>query len=59
MALEHPERWARVVVVFEEVNAEKLPIKTRMQSFQIPSNTEILGTLETAKMDVHDYMRGR
>lgn len=59
MAIEHPERWARAVVVFEEVNEEKLPIRTRQHSFQIPSNTDLLGTLETAKLDVYEFMKGR
>ncbi len=59
MALEHPERWARVVVVYEKVNADGLSIETRNVSYNITSNTEIIGTLEGAKMEVFEYMKGR
>lgn len=59
MALEHPERWARVVVVFEKVNADNLSIQTRSLSYNIKSNTEIIGTLETAKLEVFELMKGR
>ena len=59
MALEHPERFARVVVVFEETNAERHPIKTRQFSYGITTNTDILGTIESAKLELFEYMKGR
>jgi hypothetical protein len=59
MAMEHPTRFARVVVIYEEVNAEGMPIKTRMQSRGIADNTSMLGTLAVAQDDLLDHMKGR
>lgn len=59
MALEHPERWGRLVVIFEKVDADNLSIETRSLSYNVGSNTEKLGTLETAKLEVFEQMKGR
>lgn len=59
MALEHPERWGRVVVVFQKKDAEGYPGAQRMYSRGIQHNTDIMGLLETAKQDLWDYMKGR
>lgn len=57
--MEHPAHWARIVVVLEEVNAEKMPIKTRQYSYGIEHNTDILGTLATAQFELFEFMKGR
>ena len=59
MAREHPERWQRVVVIFEECNAGNQPTKSRMYSRNHDHNTGILGALEGAKLDLWEYMKGR
>lgn len=59
LALENPEKWRRVVVIFEKTNAENMPIETRQFSWGIPSNTDILGTIETAKLELFEHMKGR
>jgi hypothetical protein len=59
MAREHPERWARIVVVLEELNSDGLAYKTRNYSRNIPTNSDILGVLETAQLDIWETMKGR
>lgn len=59
MAMEHPERFARVVVIYEEVNEQRCPVFTRQQSYGIENNTDILGTLECGKLELFEYMKGR
>ena len=59
MAMEHPERWARIVVVLEETNKDNLPVKTRQYSRGIVSNTEIMGMLATAQHELFEFMKGR
>lgn len=59
LAMEHPERWARIVVVFEETNAEKMPIRTKQYSYGIETNTDIMGTLATAQFELFEFMKGR
>ncbi len=58
MALEHPERFARCAIVYEEINETGGAIKTRCQSRGIATNTDLIGSLESAKMDVWAYMNG-
>ena len=58
LALQYPERFQRIVVIFEECDAG-LPTKTRQHSYQIPCNTDILGALEAAKLELFEYMKGR
>lgn len=57
--MEYPERFDRIIVIYEECNKEKLPIQTRMCSRNIPSNTEILGVLESSKLETFEFMKGR
>lgn len=59
LALEHPERFSRVVVIYEEVDEQSRPVLLRSQSYGINSNTDMLGTLEHTKMDLYDHMKGR
>ena len=59
LAMERPERWARIVVIFEKVNEDGAPIETRQFSHGIVHNTDILGTIETAKLELFELMKGR
>ena len=59
MALANPEKWARVVVIFEKVNADGAPIETRQFAHGIAHNTDIMGTIETAKLELFEHMKGR
>lgn len=59
MAREHPERWARIVVIFEEADERGRSAVTRHYERGIDYNTDLLGTLETTKLQVYDYMLGR
>lgn len=59
LALAYPEKFSRVVVVAEEYNAEKRPIKSRLYSWQHDHNTGILGTLTAAQLDLYEHMRWR
>lgn len=59
MAMEFPERFERCVLVYEKCNAEGLPVVTRIQSRGILSNTDVMGTLESAKLELYDFMKGR
>lgn len=58
MAFENPERWAKIAIVFTEMN-ENIPKKTRYHCYGIPSNSELLGQLEVGKLLVFDALRGR
>lgn len=55
LAREHPERWARVVVVFEEADAADI----RWHQRNYASNTDVMGTLQWAALEVFKYMKGR
>lgn len=59
LALEYPERWGRVVVIFEEFNAEGQPFKLRNHTRGFSCNTDILGALTGAQLELFDYMKGR
>lgn len=58
-ALANPERWPRIVVIFEELDKDGLPFKTRQCSYGIQHNTDILGTLTTAQHELFEHMKGR
>lgn len=58
MAREHPERWERCVVVHVELKND-MPWKTRNYSRNIVTNSEILSTLETAKLETWELMKDR
>ncbi len=57
MALEHPEQWERIVVVFEQDSPKQT--HTRFLSRAIRTNQEILGTLVCAQHELFEYMKGR
>lgn len=59
MAMEYPERWENVVIVFGEPNEEGKITKLRHLSRGLPTNHAILGLLEWAKQEVFEYMKGR
>ena len=59
VALEFPERFARIVVIAEELNKEGIPNKTRLWDKNIPTNSEIMGVLSTAQMETWERMKGR
>ena len=59
IALVYPERFSRIIVVYEQNNPEAQPICTRMQSYGFPHNTDIMGALETAKCELWDLMKNR
>lgn len=59
LALERPERFSRVVVIFEKVNEDGQPIETRHHCKGIKSNTDLICTLETTKLEVFEFMKGR
>jgi hypothetical protein len=59
MAREHPERWNRIVVIFEQMTDDGLPHKTRQYSFNHPHNTGIIGSLEVAQLELWEFMKGR
>jgi len=59
IAMEHPERFARIVVVCEEENKEGFPYKTRFWSRNHKTNTDIIGSLQVCALEVFEYMKGR
>jgi hypothetical protein len=60
MALERPERWAKVVVILGEANTEGAIVNVRYYGNEaLKTNSEILGLMEEGKLHLWDYMRGR
>ncbi len=59
MALANPERFGRIVVVYEEMHAEGYAVKLRDLSYGHPHNSGIIATLEQAKLRTYDIIRGR
>lgn len=59
IAMEYPERFARIVVVNEELNKDGLPVKTRLWSKGLKTNSDIIGALEVAKLETWETMTGR
>lgn len=59
LSMESPENWSRIVVIFEKVNSENVPIESRWHSYGIKTNQDVIGTLEAGKMEVFEYMKGR
>lgn len=60
MAMEHPERFARIVVVYERLDEDgERPIETRNQSYGVNANTTIIAMLEYCKLDVWELIKGR
>lgn len=60
LALENPQRFARVIVVAEEFRPETtLPVKSRLYSWHHDHNTGIVGTLQVAQLELFDYMKDR
>ena len=59
LARENPERWARILVVHEELDHNGHAYRTRQFSRNIETNEEILGVLEVAKLETWELMKGR
>lgn len=59
IALTHPERFARIVIVADEENKDGLPYKTRFWSRNHRTNTDIVGALQVCVFEVFEYMKGR
>lgn len=59
VAMKYPERFGRVVIIFEESNKEGQGIKWRNLSRNCATNTDILGIIETSKLELFEYMKGR
>lgn len=59
IAMATPERFSRILVLYEEFDREGDPVKTRQQSYNIQANSQILGILEYAKLETFEYMKGR
>lgn len=60
MALEHPERFSRVVVIYEsEVEGEPRRNETRWQNRGCANNAEVMGVVETGKLEIFEFMKGR
>ena len=57
MALEHPERFQRIVVVYEEQIKEVT--NYRHSSYGTGTNSDVIGLMETAKRAMFEYMQGR
>lgn len=57
LALEKPERFHNMIVIFEEVNQKGHSTSTRYHVHGIKSNTELVGALEYAKQLVISYMK--
>lgn len=56
LARQYPERFDRVVIVFEERGDSW---RTRWHQRNYTANQDVLGTLECAKLEVYEYMKGR
>lgn len=59
LAMEHPGRFSRIVVIYEEFNDKGLSSHTRWQQRGYDNNTDILGTIACAQMELFEYMKGR
>lgn len=59
LAREHPHKWARIVVVFEELDAEGNATHTRQHVRNCPNNTTVIGTLQTSILETFEYMKDR
>jgi hypothetical protein len=59
LALENPEKWGRIVVVFEKTNEQGHGVESRYHSYGIETNTDVMGTLAAAQMEIFEYMKGR
>lgn len=59
LALEHPENFARIVVVAEQLNRENIPDKCRVWTKNVLTNSDTMGVLVTAQHEIYEYMRGR
>ena len=59
LAREFPERWARVGVVFNEVNENGFAIRTRYFAHGATDNSMLIGMFEEAKLHVYDHMMRR
>ncbi len=59
VAMVHPEQFARVVVVFDEENKDGHVFKQRFYARNHETNVAIVGALETCKLEVFEYMKGR
>lgn len=56
-ALEHPERFARIVLIAEEHNERVHYTRWWQRNYQ--TNTDVMGSIELAKLEIFEYMRGR
>jgi len=59
LALEHPERFGRIVVIYEERAKDNTAMHIREQSYKCENNVDILGLLDWAKFELFEWMKGR
>lgn len=59
IAMAHPERFARIVVVADEENKDGYTYKQRWYGRKHVTNTDVVAALETCKLEVWEYMKGR
>lgn len=59
VAMTHPEQFARIVVVYDEENGDGDVWKQRYYARNHKTNSQIVGALETCKLEVFEYMKGR
>ncbi len=59
LALENPDRWARIVVVVQRIDDEGLTKNTRSYSHDMRTESEIIAALEIAKLLAYDELMGR
>ena len=57
LAMEFPERFQNIVVVYDEVTPEGSLV--RQQSRGVEVNSHIMGLMATAQMELFEYMKGR
>lgn len=61
MALENPERFSKVIVIYEEetIRGEVEGSIVRWACHNIDTNTGILGLMVSAQLELFDEMKGR
>lgn len=59
LARESPEKWVRIVVVLQEIDADGNPNKIRNYVRGIETNQDTIGTLQSTILSIWEYMNGR
>jgi hypothetical protein len=59
MAMEHPERFERAVIVIQEVMDEGTSTKNRRYSRGLEWASQELAVLELAKLEIFEELKGR